>query len=139
MKTGIWEPPGQDPGQEPGSRVVLTEEMVRSLLTEIGEAGCCDDALPAFPDEFVQRYRGLMRLDGGAWRTAECLTDDELVTLIRFFTLAERDLSGWKAGKLNPVIPLVRILRSRGGFSSELRKWIKACTDNRYLPYGAVL
>ena len=48
-------------------------------------------------------------------------------------------LPGWEAGKKNPVIYLVRILKDRDGFDPELRKWIKTNTDNRYLPYGSAL
>jgi hypothetical protein len=55
------------------------------------------------------------------------------------FTLAEMHFQGWEAGKQNPVVYLVRMLRARGEFSADLRKWIRANTDNRYLPYGSAL
>jgi hypothetical protein len=59
--------------------------------------------------------------------------------LIRFFTLAERDWSGWEAGKSSPVIPLVALLKRKQQFEPDFRRWIKQHTDNRYLPNGAVL
>jgi hypothetical protein len=90
------------------------------------------------PDE-QKRLGGLMKLDAAAWAFAEQLTDEEVVTLIRFFTRAEMELPGWEAGKRSPVIPLVKILKSRDGFGADLRKWIKSNTDNRYLPNGSVL
>jgi hypothetical protein len=37
------------------------------------------------------------------------------------------------------VIYLVRLLKQRGTFEPELRQWIKANTDNRYLPNGALV
>ncbi len=82
---------------------------------------------------------GLMRLPADAWQLAEALDDAEIDCLIRFFTLAEMQLDGWKGGKQSPVIPLVRILKQRGKFSDTLRKWIKTHTDNRFLPYGSAL
>ncbi|MFT7688808.1 MAG: hypothetical protein ACI9FB_004173, partial [Candidatus Azotimanducaceae bacterium] len=33
----------------------------------------------------------------------------------------------------------VKVLKKRQLFDAELRKWIKANTENRYLPNGAVL
>ena len=80
-----------------------------------------------------------MKSGGEVWKEAEVLSDTDIRRLIVFFTLAERQLSGWEAGRLSPVIDLVRILKQRGSFQPELRKWIKANTDNRYLPNGAVL
>lgn len=81
----------------------------------------------------------LMQRPESAWFHAKELGNDELICLIRFFTLAEMQLTGWDGGKYSPVIYLVRILKSRAAFDSELRRWIKDHTDNRYLPNGAVL
>ena len=81
----------------------------------------------------------LMRQESDAFVAAENLSNDLLADVIRFFTLAEMQLAGWEAGKKNPVIYLVKILKDRDAFDSELRKWIKANTDNRYLPYGSAL
>lgn len=92
------------------------------------------DAVPAAD---IQKDAGMMTLPADQWVIAEPLTTDELVALIRFFTLAEMQFTGWDGGKDSPVIPLVRMLKSRDGFTADLRKWIKANTDNRYLPYGS--
>ena len=45
----------------------------------------------------------------------------------------------WEAGNKSPVIPLVKILKERGDFEADLRKWIKSNTKNRYLPNGSAL
>jgi hypothetical protein len=37
------------------------------------------------------------------------------------------------------VIPLVKMLKERGDFDADLRKWIKSNTKNRYLPYGSAI
>jgi hypothetical protein len=129
MTIGTW---------DPAKSSSLTLERLQELLTQI--SGLEENALAAsLSDEFIRSNSQLMRLDAISWQVAEQLTEDDLVALVRFFTLAEMQLSGWEAGNRNPVIPLVRILKQRDQFSPELRKWIKASTDNRYLPYGSAL
>jgi hypothetical protein len=80
----------------------------------------------------------LMKLDQSSWEVAEQFSDEEIEHLIRFFTLAEKCISGWQAGKKSPVIWLVKIMKKRQSFSADLRSWIKSNTDNRYLPHGSV-
>jgi len=70
---------------------------------------------------------------------ARTLRDDDILALIRLFTLAENALSGWEAGDASPVIPLARELRRRGSYPDDLTGWIKANTDNRFLPYGNLM
>lgn len=81
----------------------------------------------------------LMTLDRAAWDCVSEWDTAELQTLVKFFTLAEMQLPGWKGGNKSPVIALVKILKLRDGFTAELRQWVKANTDNRYLPHGSVL
>ena len=81
----------------------------------------------------------LMTLDSSSWDCVNDWDDQQLEALIRFFTLAEMQLPGWQGGSKSPVIALVRILKERDAFPQALRRWIKANTDNRYLPYGSAL
>ncbi len=87
----------------------------------------------------VTQGASLMKLEEVAWQILEDFTDDELEKLVRFFTLAEARYPGWEGGRRSPVIYMVRILKRRHAFTADLRKWIKANTDNRYLPYGSAL
>ena len=80
-----------------------------------------------------------MQQEAVVFDVAMGLDDGELDDLIRLFTLAEMQLPGWEAGKKSPVIYLVRILKARDAFSADLRRWVKANTDNRYLPNGSAL
>lgn len=74
------------------------------------------------------------------WAAAAApLTDAQLVALIRLFTLAEATLPGWEAGDASPVIPLAAELKRRGTYPADLTAWIKANTDNRFLPYGNLM
>lgn len=67
------------------------------------------------------------------------LPDDQLVALVRLFTRAEAEFSGWEAGDASPVIPLVAELKARGRYDSELTAWIKSNSRNRFLPYGNLM
>ena len=68
------------------------------------------------------------------------LTPDELVHLMQLFTLAEQHLPGCEAGDQSPVIVAFRLYRKAiGQPDRDLTRWIKANTDNRFLPYGPVL
>ncbi len=126
---GVW---------EPGKSISVSTEQLQKLVSQVGEidlaqlTSTCDD-------EFMDSNAWMMKLGESAWQVADALPAEDLVRLVRFFTLAEMQLPGWEGGKRNPVICLVKILKSRDEFPADLRKWIRANTDNRYLPYGAAL
>ncbi|MCB1691721.1 MAG: hypothetical protein KDI19_03090 [Pseudomonadales bacterium] len=126
---GVWEP------KKP---VSVDEALLRRLSHAMSEA--VDNNLSSvLSREEVSSLAGLMKLPAGAWSPAQALDDAELDALVRFFTLAEMQFTGWDGGKDSPVIPLVKILKSRDAFGADLRKWIKANSDNRFLPYGSAL
>ena len=62
-----------------------------------------------------------------------------LTGLIWLFTLGEMALPGWTAGERSPVPALVRRLKQAGAFDPELSRWIKANTDNKFLPHGNLM
>ena len=73
------------------------------------------------------------------WKAAAVeLDSDQLIALVRLYTLAER-LPGWEAGARSPVIALARELKQRGDYPDDLTGWIKRNTDNRFLPYGSLM
>lgn len=129
MGIGVW---------QPGKQRSVSGEQLETLLDKARRIDP-NQLISTCDREFVEANAWVMKLEEGAWSDSDALPDDDLVALIRFFTLAEMQLAGWEAGKQNPVIYLVRILKSRGEFSADLRKWIRSNTDNRYLPYGAAL
>ena len=129
MAIGVW---------EPKAPTIITEEKLRSIVLAIKDI-TLDQLNSALDDVFVQNHSYLMKLDRTAWQEAASLELVDLEKLIRFFTLAEMQLPGWDGGNRNPVIYLARILKSRGEFTTELKKWVKANTDNRYLPNGSAL
>ena len=129
MAIDVWEPK-QPAGVMLEQLTALAAQMVDADLSDLGTV---------LDKESIKRDAILMTQTEESWEVAASLSDDDIVVLVRFFTLAEMQLAGWEAGKDSPVVPLVKILKSRGVFTPELRKWVKANTDNRYLPNGAAL
>ena len=134
MSVGVWEPEknGDQPQQAVSSP--LLEKFLR-LASELEETVTADD----LQSSSLDNESWVMTAEASAWQAAEGLESSQLEMLARLFTIVEQQVAGWDAGKTSPVIPLVRILKSRDAFTPELRKWIKAHTDNRYLPHGSAL
>ena len=123
-----------DPNAKPAS---LGAEVLAELLDAARSLETDDFGLTS---ERIGALAAVARHEGDAdWATAAVGLDPaELVALIRLFTVAER-LPGWAAGPGSPVIPLARELKKRGAYPDDLTAWIKARTDNRFLPYGSLL
>jgi len=130
--TGSWDPKlkaGQ-PAPE-----VKPAELSPFLALNESQLNTLNESLS---QETILERRHLMTRHKNAWKTvATQLNDEQITALIRFFTLAEKQLSGWEAGSKSPVIWLCRELKKRGLFPDRtLIKWIKAHSDNKFLPYG---
>ena len=123
---------------DPGAREkAISEAAVRELLGAAAALRAPDFGLSA---ERIEALAGLARHEDGCdWAAAAAgLSSAELESLVRLYTLAER-LPGWNAGPRSPVIPLVAELKRRDACPDGLTAWIKANTDNRFLPYGSLL
>ena len=123
---------------QPAVPQALSSALLEQLLAVLPNQELTD-IKNQIPSADIEPFAALMKSGGESWKVADILADDDIKRLVIFLTLAEQQLSGWEAGKLSPVIDLVRILKERQAFHPELRKWIKANTDNRYLPNGPVL
>ncbi len=86
----------------------------------------------------IERNSYLMKLSQNQWQDSlDNLSNDELASLLKFFTLAEMQLAGWEAGETNPVIWIVKLLRKRNAApAKETLLWIKQNSSNRFLPNG---
>ncbi len=115
----------------------VTGEILRRLLAAARMLAVASFGLS--PAE-VERFAPLARHGDVDWGgLARELADDDIVALIRLFTLAEGALQGWEAGAKSPVIPLAAELKHRNAYPQALTGWIKSNTDNRFLPYGSLL
>ncbi len=129
MSVGTWNPSEQ------------ITELSAPVLDELLAAA----ARPAEEDfglspADIQRLAGCAHTNRVNWaEPSQSLDDDQVIALIRFYTLAEGRFPDWKAGANSPVIVLARALRSRGAWPAELNAWIRSNTDNRFLPYGSLM
>jgi len=134
MAIGVWEPANS---QSSSSKQIDSKKV--NELVKIAGSVDLSDLVSALSQDFIQAENTLMKKQSADWGCLSDCEDDELELLARFFTLAEMQLTGWDGGNLSPVIYIVKVLKKRNAFDGELRKWIKANTDNRYLPNGAIL
>ena len=122
---------------DPSQRVVLSA----AHLAYVRQASLHLEETDFGLDEAALRLlTPVMSLDAEQWSAAAGKEDaGDLVAWIRFFTLAEARLPGFEAGAKSPVIPLARVLRERDEYPADLTAWIKANSENRFLPHGSVL
>ena len=132
MSVGVWKP-----GENAESRVVDPALLDRFFQLSKGLLGALDAGM--LDAAKVANENWVMTVGPAAWESARALNSDRAISLVRLFTLVEEQISGWEGGNKSPVIPLVKILKERGDFEADLRKWIKANTKNRYLPYGSAI
>ena len=132
MSIGSW-----DPAAEAAAQSIHVEPEILTRFINLSESQKLDQL-----DDFIsgaesQKLSGLITLQPSVWTdTAQSLSDEHILHLIRFFVVAE-NLPGWESGDKSPVIPLAKCLRKRGArLDKELLKWIRSVSDNRFLPYG---
>ena len=113
----------------------MDEAAVRDLIAYA--RGFSGDQLTLSELE-VARFAPLAAHGEWAQKVAD-LTDEELVGLIRLFTLGEMRYPSWFAGDKSPVIVLVKTLKARKTYDPSLTRWIKANTTNKFLPHGSLL
>ena len=124
-----WDPNAQD--------TELNEAVLLELQEAAGRLEADDFGLSA---DAIARLAGVARTDRVDWQAAsENLDAATLEALIRLYTLAEGRFTAWEAGAQSPVIAIAKVLRARGEFPQTLTAWVKANTDNRFLPYGSLL
>ena len=118
-----------DPNAGPAS---LDVDTVKALLAATEKAGV--EALDA---QQVQEFAPLITADWS--EVASALASAEIESLIHVFTLGEAQYVAWTADAKSAVIPLVRELKNRGEYDKTMTTWIKAHTDNKFLPHGSLM
>jgi hypothetical protein len=132
MSIGSW-----DPAADAAAHSVHIEAESLLRFIKISKEGQLEQLEQLIVGDEAQVLSGLMTLDSAHWlAAANPFTDEDLLHLVRFFTVAE-NLPGWEAGEKSPAIPLAKTLRKRGTrLDKDLLQWIRSVSNNRYLPYG---
>lgn len=86
-------------------------------------------------------YSSLMAVPMQTWQDAVSDLDEaSIYHLMRFLTVAEMHYAGWEANENSPVIWLNKVLKKRKlPLAKEQIRWIKANSNNRFLPNGPIL
>lgn len=79
------------------------------------------------------------QLEKAKWmEVAQSLNEDQLIGLIKLFTLSESQ-GNWDLAEKSAVIPIFKVLRKQTGIDKELVQWVKEHTDNKFLPFGPLM
>lgn len=127
--TGTWEPTG--PVLPGADDLRAAAQLWRSHGEQAGQA---------LSDPLRGLLRGAMQAPAGALdETLGSLDGADLEDLLRLFTILEA-LPGFEAGARSPVIPIARRLKAALDADAyrELVRWVRAHTDNRFLPHGSL-
>jgi len=112
---------------------VSPEQISQLVALAEGQPKECDLTLEL---EFIQP---LAHLDKQKWEEiALSLTQDKQKQLICLLTLAEQQ-GNWHLAERSPVIALFKVMRKQHGIDKSLVQWVKAHTENKFLPFGPLL
>ena len=140
MTTGTWEPQS-----EAGNNNSYTLELsfLTRLINEVStfESTNTIDTIEAntlLSNEERQSHKKIMTLPKENWfAISDELSENDIILLIKFFTLAEKQINDWIAEEKSPVIWLSKMLRKKGStLDKNLLLWIKSNSNNKFLPYG---
>ncbi|MHB0924733.1 MAG: ankyrin repeat domain-containing protein [Bellilinea sp.] len=115
-------------------------EILLHNLIEIGKSNDLSQLSSLLTVQEQHDFSYIMRLGQQSWLSvAETLSKEEIVALIKCFTIAERVYDVWKAGSVSPVIWLFKKLSSLDLVTSnDIANWVLAHTENEYLPFGTL-
>jgi hypothetical protein len=132
MTIGSWDPTATE-------TFTISNEIL-DKFTQLANSDQLADLNEQLSSEEIQQQAAIMRLDFQNWHNAVSDSDAQtLIALIRFFTIAEQQLSGWEGQEKSPVIYLNKLLKLRKEpLDKDMLLWIRANSNNRFLPNGAL-
>jgi len=139
MTTGVWNPNASSSTQENASDYQLDIDLLKKIINTLNT----DDTQSIknlLSENEIKEHKDIMFLPKETWFTSlENFNNEELITLIHFFTLAEVQFAHWQAEEKSPVIWIAKLLRKRKHIiSKDLLVWIKNNNKNKFLPFGAL-
>jgi len=130
MSVGSWNPESQK--QSLPNKQVLDRVLVASNQSIENNFG--------LSAEETEKYAQLMQLSLSSWHPLLSeVAPEDLIGLLKFFTLAEQHFDSWQAGARSPVIAIAKVLREKSAYPNDLTAWIRAHSDNRFLPHGSLM
>ncbi len=139
MTTGVWDPNASSSSQEHTNNYQLDADFLKRIINtvNIDEPQSINNLLS---EDELKEHRDIMLLPKETWfSTLENFNNEELIALIRFFTLAEVQFTNWQAEERSPVIWIAKLLRKRKhAIHKDLLIWIKNNNKNKFLPFGAL-
>lgn len=115
---------------------VLTNELLARLI-DIGRREAFDEYQQLLADFPRARSGNFVRQRDPWIEVAQRYSSDDVKSLIKALTVAERDLPHFGGGSASPVITLYHHLFDMPNADlTELRDWVVAHTRNDYLPFG---
>ncbi len=135
MSLGSWDP---STGSN-DSTYKIDIEFLQSIIQWVKKENL-EDIENFLTLEQQQKHQAIMLLPKSEWFSMEdTLSNDEIISLIQFFTLAEMKYNEWSAEEKSPVIWLNKLLRKKGSaLDKELLLWIKSHSTNKFIPHGAL-
>jgi hypothetical protein len=132
MTIGSWDPTATE-------TFTISSEIL-DKFTQLANSDQLASLNEQLSSEEIQQQAPIMRLDFQNWQNAVSDSDAHtLIALIRFFTIAEQQLSGWEGLEKSPVIYLNKLLKLRKEpLDKDMLLWIRANSNNRFLPNGAL-
>lgn len=133
MSVGAWEPESKTVTAE------LDKNLLEGLLNTVRDQAL-NDLPTVLSTEQKQQGAALMKLPASVWLdAAQAFSNEDVLTLMKFFTLAEMQLEGWEAGDKSPVIGLNKAYKQRGEkLDKTLLLWFRENSNNRFIPNGGL-
>jgi hypothetical protein len=136
MTTGTW-----DPNEIEANDFYEIDLKLLGKISQFMQENKPEQIEDCLTKQEIEDHKNIMRQPKEKWFTvSENFTNQELLNLIQFFTLAEVQYDNWEAEDLSPVIGLSKSLRQRGEkLEKSFLKWIRLNNSNKFLPYGPLI
>jgi len=120
---------------QPVQAPTILDEADLTKLTVLAHSYTPDSDLTAQ----LSWIQPLAQIDNKIWAlSVQNLAQQPLIDLIRMLTQLEEQ-QAWNLAEKSPVIALFKQLRKIAGIDKPLVQWVKAHSDNKFLPFGPLL
>ncbi|MCV6626203.1 MAG: hypothetical protein OIF38_08910 [Cellvibrionaceae bacterium] len=135
MSVESWDPSA---AQQAGSYQLKHEFLLNLIEQHTRQSQDTPQVREYFQQGELQMHSAMMTLAADAWlQVIGDFSEPQLLSLIEILTLAETQIPGFEAGADSPVIVIVKYLKQqKTPLSREMLLWIRANTNNRFLPNG---